>query len=314
MKYVGFVGDPQEESVIRQILNMGPCDVCLWSPPAVDGEDRPRDDDRPTVDLDRLAEASMIVVNTGIERCRAIARQLGDVLTGRHVIVHTIRGIEAGTLTTASKIFADETPTQRIGFLSGPMRLDDIRQERPAAAVCASRFPDVHDLVEESMMSPRFRVYHSRDIYGAELSAIYARLLALVSGLAHSLQLGASLQATVFTRGLAEMARFVGAFEANQKTAYGLSGAGNLYVDTLERDDIDVQMGIALADGDAETFIERFGPPAQELVDIVEAFSQAAEDRGVEAHLLEAVESLLTTATDPDEAIEYLMALPALDE
>lgn len=312
MERVGFIGSPKAGSVARQILNMGQCQMALWGP---DGGGEEFDGE--VVELEALADVPLIVVSIGVGRCREVARKIGDVITGRHILVHTIRGLESGTLNTPSQMFHEETPTRRVGFVTGPMRLDDLEAERPASAVCASHFPEVHDLVEEAMMSSRFRVYHSRDLYGAELSAVYGRLVAVMSGLADGLELGDSLQATLFARGLAEMTRFVTSQGGDEKTPYGLAGAGNLYVDTLRRGDVDFNMGRFLADASSQHLdglFDKFGDPAREVADILAACSEAGRQTSTPLYLLEAVESLLVDDVDVDDVVDRLMTLPPFEE
>lgn len=318
MENVGFIGSPEAGEATRHILSMGQCQLCAWD------EGKTEDDgDVPSgesVELEAFADIPLIVISTGIERCRTLARKLGDIITGRHVVVHTIRGVEAGTLNTASKILHQETPTHRIGFVTGPMGIEDIRAERPAAAVCASHFPEVHDLVEEAMMSPRFRVYHSRDLLGAELSAVYTRLIAMMSGLADGLEFGASLQATLFARGLAEMARFVVFRDGYERTSFGLAGAGNLHADTGMQGSIDFRMGHHLAEQpadagiDPDELIDAFGPAAQELLDLLAAFGDVLEEEDLELHLLEASHAIIHAQVPPSQVVRSLMALPALYE
>ena len=166
-------------------------------------------------------------------------------------------------------------------------------------------------------MSPRFRVYHSRDLLGAELSAVYSRLIALMSGLAQGMKFGESLQATLFARGLAEMSRFVVARDGYERTSFGLSGAGNLHVDTRGEGSVDFQMGLHLAknaDKSAEDLAESFGQPARELLDLLAAFSEVNDELTMELHLLEAAHAVLHAQVPPVEVVKGLMSLPALYE
>ncbi len=313
MDTVGYVGDPEGSTEFYQILLKGDCEVACWWPDATaEAEDGSR-----LVDLEELADLSVIFVDTGIAECRQLARRIGDVITGRHIIVHTIRGIEANTINTASKILYEETPTRRIGFVTGPLRLDDIQEGRPASAVCASNFPEVHDLVEEAMMSSRLRIYHARDLMGAELSAVYSRLIALMSGMGRALGLGTSLQGTLFVRGLAEMSRFVGAHDGDERTPFGLSGAGNLYADTAIDGNIDFEMGIHLAahaEEGEEELIKSFGTPAREILDILAAFEEANEKAELDLYLLDASAALITAGLPASQVVKGLMSLPALEE
>lgn len=315
MTLVGFVASPQAESVTHRILAGGDCELAVWHP---DGDDAFDDDvDAEFVELDELGEAPLIVVSAGIRQCRDLARRLGDVITGRNAIVHDIRAVEGGRPVTPSQIFNEETPTRRIGFVTGPMRLDDVRDGRAAAAVCASRFPEVHDLVEEAMKSPRFRVYHNRDLVGAELSSVFARIVSVMTGVVDALELGASLQATLFARGLAEMRRIVTAQNGDASTCYGLAGTGNLHADTLDAGDVDVQIGHFLVEestGDEATLQDAFGTPATELIDALDAFDVVAESASIRVHLLDGLRRLVENPVDPDRIVDALMALPSFEE
>lgn len=315
MQTVGFIGSRDAGIVARTILDKGTCRLCIWQP----DEDGDNAEDLPgeLVELKALADIPLIIMSTRISRCREVARRLGDFITGRHVIVHTMRGIEADTSLTASEILHQETPTRRTGFVTGPSRLDDLQSGRPSAAVCATHFPEVHELVEEAMMSPGFRVYRSRDLMGAELSACYSRLLAIMSGLADGLELGASIQATLFARGLAEMSRFVVSRDGYEQTPFGLSGAGNLYVDTHQDGNIDFQMGRFLAESPdhyADDLVDNFDEPAQEILDLLAAFSEFEDEQSLELYLFEGARAIIDAQVPPAKVIQGLMTLPALYE
>lgn len=314
MERVGFVTTEGLDSTIEQILQRGCCEVAAWFPD--DGESDSNFEGQ-RVELERLTDLPLIVLSTSIGRCRHLARRLGDVITGRHVLVHTIRGVEEGTLHTASRIFHEETPTRRIGFVTGPMRLQDLRDSRPAAAVCASEFPEVNGLVEEAMMSPKFRVYHSRDLFGAELAAIYARLVAVMTGVVRGLQLGPSLEATLFSRGLAEMTRFITALDGVEATASGLAGVGNLYVNTVHDGDVDFQIGQHLSEVDSDRVAaieDCFGAAADEIMAAASSFGDAARRTGADTYLLDAIRSVLEANRPIEGVIADLMELPALQE
>lgn len=311
MKRVGFIGTSAAPSVAQQILARGVCDVATWYPDDIEDVGKAEE----TAELRELANVPLIVFSAPIEACRPLARRLGDFLTGRHVIVHTVRSLEPGSLKSVSTILREETPTQRVGFVSGPMRPEDLSTERPGAAVCASHFPEVHDLVEEAMVSQYFRLYRSQDLAGAELSSAYGRIIAVMSGLVDGLDLGASLQATLFARGLAEMARFVVFRDGYERTTFGLSGAGNLYADTHGEGSLDFQMGRHLADGNGANSLEEiFGNAAREILALMRAFSRVGSAASLELHLLQGMQAIVDEKVPAHKVVEALMTLPTLYE
>src|SRR5690554_4938848 len=77
------------------------------------------------VELEALKETPLIFLCLPIHRLRPAGNQLGKVLSGRHILVHTTRNLEVSTLYTPSRILAEETPTLRCGFLTGPFDATD---------------------------------------------------------------------------------------------------------------------------------------------------------------------------------------------
>jgi len=119
---------------------------------------------------DLAARARMIVLAVPSEVARDVARGLGDVVDGRHLLVHGIRGLEAkdepggARLLAISEVLRQETPARRIGALGGPILSEDLIDGRPSALVCASRYPEVNDAVIAAFGTPTLRVYASSDL------------------------------------------------------------------------------------------------------------------------------------------------------
>lgn len=313
MKKVGFIGCPDLSSVARQALTMAECDLAVWYP---ENTARPKDNAQ-AVELTALSATPLIVFSAPLNQCRPLARRLGDVITGRHIVVHTVRGLEPETLKTVSDILQEETPTQRLGFVTGPMRAEDLSAGRPGSGVCASLFPEVHDLIEEAMVSPAFRLYRSKDLVGAEISAAYGRVVSLMSGLVDGLNLGASLQATLFARGLAEMSRFVIFRGGYERTTFGLSGCGNLFADTHTDGNVDFQIGRFLAEGPddvATSLVTEFGTPAEEILAMMNSFREVGSSAELELPLLDGVLALINQGLPPQKVVQALMSLPTLYE
>ncbi|MFP4600345.1 MAG: hypothetical protein ACOC9W_03690 [Persicimonas sp.] len=274
------------------------------------------------VDVGAFKDTPIIFLCVPIHRLRTSGRQLGSVLSGRHVLVHTTRNLEHATLEPPSTILGEETPTQRFGFLTGPFDADDVLAERPSAGVCASEFNEVHDLCEDVLDAPKFRLYRAEDIRGAEAAAAYTRIIAMLSGIAHQMELGASLDAMLFARGLAETARFVvyrGGFE---KTAFGLSGCGNLRLDTNgaangRGKSVEAEIGSEFMrrDGvDPEALRAEFGVSANGLFNLIDSLEIVAEDSGVEVPILEHAIALVDGEMTAREVVGSLLSLPVFHE
>lgn len=311
---VGLVGrGPRVEAVAHLLSNH---DVYHW---AADGADD--DVELPghvrEVDVREFEHTPIIFLCLPIHRLRSTSRELGGVLSGRHVLVHTTRNLELGTLDAPSEILGEETPTQRFGLLSGPFATEDVLSNRPSSAVCASQFPEVHDLVEDVLDATPFRVYRNDDLLGAEIAAAYTRIIAMLAGAAGAMELGDSLEATLFARGLAEAARFVvyrGGFE---KTAFGLAGCGNLRIDTVDHGSTDATVGAEFVDREdvtSEKLRAEYGVSAHGLFNLLESLDASDAAERVDLPLLERAVGIAEGRMNAGDALRELIALPTYHE
>lgn len=80
----------------------------------------------------------------------------------------------------------------------------------------------------EATTTAYFRPYYTTDIVGTELGGAVKNVIALANGMAFGLGFGENAQASLITRGLAEMSRLGAALGANPMTFLGLAGIGDL--------------------------------------------------------------------------------------
>lgn len=267
------------------------------------------------VELNELAQTPLIFFSLPITEVREVARRLGDVVTGRHAIVHLSRNLERDTLKTVSQILREETPTHRFGFLTGPMRLSDVGNGLPGSGVCASTFPEIHEVVESALVSRMFRLYKSDDIIGAELAAAYCRVIAMACGVASELHLGHSIMATLFSRGLAEMGRFVVHKHGRERTTFGLAGSGNLFMDIGDSGSDDFRLGaevMRLNTLDRKKVSKAYGSRGDDLLELVESLGALREDKKLALHILEVCHLIVSGEMLPSDALLHLMTLPTL--
>lgn len=310
---VGLVGQGDRFEALAHLLRNH--DVYHWD---ADGEN---DVDLPAhvrrVGVAALKDTPIIFLCLPIHRVRETGRELGSVLSGRHVLVHTTRNLELGTLQTPSTILSEETPTQRFGFLTGPFDVQDVLAGRPSSGVCASEFPEVHDLTQDAIDTPNVRIYRNQDIHGTEIAAAYTRIIAMLAGIGRQMGFGHSLEATLFTRGLAETARFVVYRGGYEKTAFGLAGAGNLHLDTAPGSSPEADIGaefIRREGIDPEQLRAEFGVAANGLFNLVKSLEPVAEGSGVELPILEHAIALIEGEMGAKEVVEALLGLPVFHE
>lgn len=209
---------------------------------------------RATTSIAELArETRLVVLAVPSTRAADVARLLGDVLDGRHLVVHAV-GAFAGDR-RLSEVIRAETCVKRIGALAGPALAPDLAEKRPSAMVVASPFDEVVAVARAALGAPpTLRVYGTRDLAGVELASAFSGALTVALGLADGLGVGAGPRAVLVTRAVAESARLGAAAGADEKTFHGLAGLGNLLVRSSSASSersADYQAGLALARGEA---------------------------------------------------------------
>lgn len=310
---VAAIGSGERFQSLVTLMQASGNDVVTWLP----GRDEEAPDNVEIVELDDLRDIHVIFLALPFSNLRETAREIGDVIGARHAIVHACHNLEDGSLATASEVLLEETPTRRFGFLTGPMRAEDVARGLPAAGVCASRFPEVWDLAEAALVHPGFRLYRSRDLLGAEHAASYGRVIAMAGGVASEMKLGHSVLSTLFARGLAEVARWVTHCGGQERTTFGIAGAGNLHLDTNGIGSVDFQVGAdAMREGvfDPIGVRKKFGTAGRDLLDLIESLRDGVEHAGIQAHLLETCHFMVSGEMEPAQALAHLMTLPTLDD
>ncbi|AWV91257.1 hypothetical protein [Bradymonas sediminis] len=329
---IGLVGNGARFAALTHLLRNH--EVSYWpgvDPPSTNGDDStelPAHVER--VELEALKKTPLIFLCLPIHRLRPTGNQLGKVLTGRHILVHTTRNLELSTLYTPSRILGEETPTLRSGFLTGPFNATDALAGRPSSGVCVSEFDEVHELVQSALDAPGVRVYRAKDLSGAEAAAAYSRVIAMLVGVGRQMELGAGLEATLLTRGLAETAKFVLYRGGYESTAWGLAGCGNLFLDASSHNlngdsstDIacDAKIGAefirreAAKVSDVPGSIRRdFGAGADNLFNLIQSLARVPQESGLSLPILSHAVELVAGERSAAEIVKSLLEFPVYYE
>ena len=256
------------------------------------------------------AEASLILVSVPAEALRDVMRRLSQHLDGSHVVVHTVRGLEPGTLAPPSRIVVEESCVRKVGALLGPALADEWQQGGPTAAVVASRFPEAIQKTQGALAGAGLRVYGSKDLPGVELAGAAASVVAFALGICRERKLGATAEALLVTRGFAEVSRLAVAVGGEARSAFGLAGLGDLLVQVQE-DSLAVRAGRACGRGAgrAELVTE-----SAEVVASIATLHAVAERHKVTARLTAALHHVVHGGQGLQTALEALMALSHLPE
>lgn len=144
------------------------------------------------------------------------------------IYLSVTKGLEIGTLKRISEVIHDELGRVKLAVLSGPTIAREIAQGKPAVAVIASHDEKVSKLLQNILITDKFRIYTNDDVVGVELGGALKNIIAIACGVSDGLGFGANTKAAILARGLAEMARLGAAMGAKAHTFSGISGLGDL--------------------------------------------------------------------------------------
>jgi glycerol-3-phosphate dehydrogenase (NAD(P)+) len=256
------------------------------------------------------AGADFLLLAPPAQHMRAVTARLRPFLKSGTPVVTCSKGIERNTCALMAQVIAETLPGSPVAVLSGPSFAHDIAVDLPAGVTLACADPMLGERLAHAIGTTRFRTYLSDDVTGALLGGVLKNVLAVASGIAMGKKLGESARATLFARGLAEMARLGVAMGGRIETFMGLSGAGDLNLSCNSPNSRNTSLGIALGEGKDLNAVLRSRVTVQEGVHSAESVAVLAKRHDVDMPIVMAVDRLLNHGEGVDAAIAGLLAHP----
>ncbi|TQF67155.1 NAD(P)-dependent glycerol-3-phosphate dehydrogenase [Rhodococcus spelaei] len=220
------------------------------------------------------------------------------------------KGIESGTLLRMSEVISEVTGADpsRVAVLSGPNLAREIAAGQPAATVVACTDEARAVEIQKSCATGYFRPYTNVDVVGCEIGGACKNVIALACGMASGLGLGENTNASIITRGLAEMIRLGVALGANPATLAGLAGVGDLVATCSSPLSRNRTFGTHLAQGG--TLASAQAATRGQVAEGVKSCTSVralAQRSGVEMPLTEAVHKVCHEGLSVREAVGLLL-------
>jgi len=259
--------------------------------------------------------ARLIILAVPSSVSRAVARELGDHVTGAHYVVHGVRGLVHGggdseDLRTISEVIREETPVRRAGALGGPALAQDILAGRPSVVVVGSRYPEVSEATTLALSSPTLRVYPTQDLRGLEWASALVGCLTIAIGYAQAMQMSAGLVAALISRSVGEASRIAAAAGGEEKTLLGLAGYGDLLASIAQSERPEVLVGQALARGLPPSEAAKAAQLRVEALELIPHITRWTESTGVRAPIFRALSEGVIQGLKAEQILQELMTLP----
>lgn len=179
-------------------------------------------------------DPEMVIFATPSHVMREVASNIKPFLSGDEIVVSVAKGIENKTFQTMSQVLAevleDKITDDQIGVISGPSHAEEVSKFKPTTVVASSYSNHTARVIQDTFLTPMFRVYLNYDIIGVEIGGAVKNIMAIAAGIIDGADLGDNAKAALITRGLHEMKRLGMKLGGSQDTFSGLSGMGDLVV------------------------------------------------------------------------------------
>ncbi len=263
MKTVAVIGSGSWGTALAIQLKRAGNNVILWSfkeeEAAAILSERENKEFLPGIKLDKdivvtykdedVTWADMIVFSTPSKFVRNMAKRFAPFVKKNQIVVNVAKGLEEGTLLRLSQVIKEEIPQCKVAVLSGPSHAEEVGRNMATTIVAASEDISVAEEVQNTFMTPMFRVYTNSDIVGVELGGALKNLIALAAGISDGCGFGDNTKAALMTRGLHEISMLGIAMGAKRETFAGLAGVGDLIVTCTSMHSRNRRAGILLGQG-----------------------------------------------------------------
>ena len=258
-------------------------------------------------DIKQVVEGSDIILHvTPSKFVRTTIKKYEAYVTNQPIIM-CAKGFEETTLCTLSDIIEQELPNSKYGIFSGPSHAEEVSLGVPTAIVIASKNKEVQELVQDTFMNEKMRVYASDDVIGVELGGALKNIIAFCAGIATEINLGDNSFAALITRGLVEITRLGEAMGGKHDTFYGLSGLGDLIVTCMSEHSRNRRAGRLIGKGyTVEQARQEIGMVI-ESIDNIDVSYKLAQKYNIEMPIVNSVYDVLYNNLDPREAVTMLM-------
>ena len=265
---------------------------------------------RATSDAPEALDADVVVLAVPTQVLRSNLRLWTPYISDDSLVVSLLKGLEMSSSLRVSEIVAQEWghEADKFALVTGPNLAGEIIARQPAAGVVASTSEESALLLQSLSSAPYFRPYTSTDVVGCEIAGVGKNVIAFTVGMAVGLGMGDNTQATVITRGLAEITRLGVAMGADEATFSGLAGLGDLVATCSSPLSRNRTFGERMGKGLTLSEATEAASTTAEAIKSARPLLELAVHHGESMPITEAVVAVIEGALTPTDAVRKLMS------
>jgi glycerol-3-phosphate dehydrogenase (NAD(P)+) len=263
---------------------------------ALDGAIEPK-----TVREIQFAGVDLVVLAVPCASLPAAIGEIGARVSDRSAVLVTSKGLVPPLGTTPSAYVAERAPARAVASLGGPVHAREAL-DVGAAAVVATRNPDLRRQLSEVLEAGGLTVETTDDVTGAELAACAKNAAAFASGAAAAQ--GANLAGAAAGRIFSEVHELALANGGRSETFAGLAGAGDLVATAIAEGSRNRRAGELVGNGMAPVQVEATVQQTAESLATVPLLSDALAREGIEAPITTGLRRVLEGDDSPEQWLD----------
>jgi len=242
---------------------------------------------------------------------RSVLKKINQLMVEAAIFINVSKGIEPETLKLVSQITEEEIQKDKFnGFVSltGPSHAEEVIERKLTLLVSSSKNKTLSKEVQKMFSNEKYmRVYTSSDLIGCEVGAAVKNAIAVISGMCTGIGLGENARAAIITRGILEIIRVVEFMGGIRKTAFGLTGIGDLIVTASSENSRNFQGGKKLGEGLSVDEIYQKSTQTIEGFRTIYALNKLANDNNIDLPLISTAHKVLEKMLTVKDAMRLLL-------
>jgi glycerol-3-phosphate dehydrogenase (NAD(P)+) len=158
-----------------------------------------------------LQNSERIILSVPSAFLKSTLKNIPAEIFKNKIIFSAVKGIVPEDLLIVGEFLKKEfnIPVKNIGVVTGPCHAEEVAMEKLSyLTIACQEISNAQQLAQ--MMSCRYiKTHTSDDIYGTEYSAVLKNVIAIASGICHSLGYGDNFHAVLVSNAIREIKRFV---------------------------------------------------------------------------------------------------------
>lgn len=257
---------------------------------------------------DAVRDVSLVFYAVPSTSMPEIVRQSAGSLSGDQIVLHACRGVaESEELLFAHDVFRRETCIRKIGVLGGPLYVDELGAGHPLVALVGSRYDEVHQRIQSSIVNPLIKLHGTRDLMGVQVAGAISNVTAIAVGMCDALELGKTARGVLCMQGLSDATRLGVRLGADRTTFSGLAGVGDLIPRKVHSTRRNREVGRMLAQGiELELALAKAGGSVEGVTTAL-ALEQNARGKGLS--LVEMVARVIHKKEEARAGLERILSM-----